>query len=187
MDLFDLHDELVLITGGTGTIGFAFGEALLKAGARLVLWSRGKTVPIDEIVQKLEKQSHVSNRVFGYAVDVSDADSVETGLKRVVEEVGVPTVLINGAGGNKGKSSFIDADLQIFEEVIKLNLLGGLMIPTQAITKYWIENSIEGSIINVASAASFLPLSGVWGYDAAKSAVLNLTKGAAKEFCPPWD
>ncbi len=183
-DLFDLSDELILMTGGTGTIGLAFGEALLNAGARLIIWSRGKTIPIEQITAQLSEKTGASDRIFGFEVDVSDKKSTESGFKRVIDEVGVPTVLINGAGGNRGKSDFIDADLEVFEEVLKLNLLGGLMIPTQVVARYWIENNLEGSIINVASATSFMPLSGVWAYDAAKSAVLNLTMGAAKEFAP---
>jgi len=183
-NLFDLKDELVIITGGTGTIGKAFCIALLNAGATVVLWSRGKTVPLETTVEEIEKQTNTKNRVSAYKVDVSNKESVKLGLEKIVKDIGRPTVLINGAGGNKGKSSFIDADMEVFEEVLKMNLLGGLMIPTQVLASYWIENKVKGSIINVASAASYIPLSGVWAYDAAKSAVLNLTMGAAKEFAP---
>ncbi|MCK5198329.1 MAG: SDR family oxidoreductase, partial [Spirochaetales bacterium] len=45
-----------------------------------------------------------------------------------------------------------------------------------------IKNSIKGNIINLASMASYIPLSGVWAYGAAKAAVINLTMGASKEF-----
>ncbi len=182
--MFNLKDEVVIITGGTGTIGKAFSRALLDAGAKVVLWSRGITVPINETVKELEKSAKTENSIFGYSVDVSDKNSVKKGLSAVIKDIGIPTVLINGAGGNKGKSSFIDADMKVFEEVLKMNLLGGLMIPTQILASYWIDNNLQGSVINVASAASYIPLSGVWAYDAAKSAVLNLTMGAAKEFAP---
>ncbi len=182
--MFNLENEIIIITGGTGTIGKAFSKALLGAGAKVVLWSRGITVPIQSTVKEIEKNADVKGRVSGYAVDVSDKKSVEAGLSLVVDEIGIPTVLINGAGGNRGKSSFIDADTELFEEILKMNLLGGLMIPTQILASYWIENNLQGSVINVASAASYIPLSGVWAYDAAKSAVMNLTMGAAKEFAP---
>jgi len=184
INMFDLSEELVLMTGGTGTVGLAFGEALLNAGARLVIWSRGRTVPQEDVVEALEEKTGTKGRVFSFKVDVSDKQAVEDSLEKTILEAGAPTVLINGAGGNRGKSSFIEADLKVFEEVVKQNLLGGLMIPTQAVARYWIDNDLEGSIINIASAASFIPLSGVWAYDAAKSAVLNLTMGAAKEFAP---
>ena len=74
--------------------------------------------------------------------------------------------------------------MEQFEFVLKLNLIAGLMVPTQVVTKYWIDNDQPGAIINLASMASYIPLSGVWAYDAAKSAVMNLTMGAAKEFAP---
>jgi NAD(P)-dependent dehydrogenase (short-subunit alcohol dehydrogenase family) len=48
----------------------------------------------------------------------------------------------------------------------------------------WIREKIPGSIINLTSMASYNPLSGVWAYDAAKAATLNLTMAAAKEFAP---
>ncbi|MCG8335416.1 MAG: SDR family oxidoreductase, partial [Proteobacteria bacterium] len=50
------------------------------------------------------------------------------------------------------------------------------------LASYWIEKEIKGTIINLTSMTSYLPLSGVWGYDAAKAGVLNLTQATAKEF-----
>lgn len=183
-NLFDLSGEIVLITGGTGVIGVAFGEAVVNAGATAVLWSRGKSTSPEEVLKKLKEKTGKGEKIYSYKVDTSDKEAVEKGFKEVVEKVGVPTVLINGVGGNKGKSSFIDADVELFEDILKMNLLGGLVIPTQVIAKYWIEHKIEGSIINLASSASFVPLSGVWAYDAAKAAVMNLTAATAKEFAP---
>jgi len=55
------------------------------------------------------------------------------------------------------------------------------MVPTKVFAKYWIKEKISGTVINMASMASYRPLSGIWGYDASKSAVKNLTEGIAKE------
>jgi NAD(P)-dependent dehydrogenase (short-subunit alcohol dehydrogenase family) len=79
-------------------------------------------------------------------------------------------------------SSPVETDMAQFETVLKLNLTAGLMIPTKAVAAYWIAHGIKGVIINLASMASYNPLSGVWAYDAAKAGVLNLTVGAAGEF-----
>ena len=56
------------------------------------------------------------------------------------------------------------------------------MVPTKVVCGYWIEKGVKGAIINMASMGSYVPLSGVWGYDAAKAGVLNLTMATAKEF-----
>jgi NAD(P)-dependent dehydrogenase (short-subunit alcohol dehydrogenase family) len=56
------------------------------------------------------------------------------------------------------------------------------MVPTKIIGAYWIEHEVPGCIVNLTSMASYNPLSGVWAYDAAKSATLNLTMASANEF-----
>ena len=91
-------------------------------------------------------------------------------------------ILINGVGGGSGKSAFIDADMATFEKVLHMNLVAGLMIPTKVVADYWIKSGIRGAVINITSMASYNPLSGVWGYDAAKAATLNLTVATANEF-----
>jgi NAD(P)-dependent dehydrogenase (short-subunit alcohol dehydrogenase family) len=55
-------------------------------------------------------------------------------------------------------------------------------MPTKHVGKYFIDNKVEGVIINIASMAGFNPLSGVWAYSAAKAAVMNQTMAHAKEF-----
>ncbi len=183
-EMFDLTGEFILITGGTGVIGSSFAEAVLRAGANVILWSRGKSTAPEEVIKSLEEKTGKQGKIFSFKVDTSDKEAVESGFREIVENIGIPTVLINGVGGNRGKSTFTDTDLELFEEILKLNLLGGLVIPTQVIAKYWMEHKIEGSIINLSSSASYVPLSGVWAYDAAKAAVINLTAATAKEFAP---
>ncbi|MFH2075305.1 MAG: SDR family oxidoreductase, partial [Pseudomonadota bacterium] len=75
-------------------------------------------------------------------------------------------------------------DMENFRFVMKLNVEAGCFLPMKVTAKRWIEKKIPGCIINIASMASYVPLSGVWAYDAAKAAVKNLTEGAAKEFAP---
>ncbi len=63
-----------------------------------------------------------------------------------------------------------------------MNLLAGLVVPLQVCAREWIAAGQSASVINLASMTSYVPLSGVWAYTAAKSAVLKLTEGAAREF-----
>jgi NAD(P)-dependent dehydrogenase (short-subunit alcohol dehydrogenase family) len=39
-DLFGLSDHTAIVAGGTGAIGTAMSEALLRAGAKVIIWSR---------------------------------------------------------------------------------------------------------------------------------------------------
>lgn len=180
--VFDITNEVVVITGGSGVLAEHLAKTLLAAGAKVSLWCRGKSSPIEKVVANMRDLSGKDSEVHGYKVDAGDKAGLEGAFTATADELGTPTVLVNGVGGNIGKSSFIDADIDTFKKVLDMNILAGLVLPTQVFAKKWIDNKINGRIINVASMSSYIPLSGVWAYDAAKSAVLNLTMATAKEF-----
>jgi NAD(P)-dependent dehydrogenase (short-subunit alcohol dehydrogenase family) len=182
VNLFDMSGDVVVITGGTGAIGRSFSKVLIDAGATVVIWGRGRTVAVSEAVRRIAEDTGQPGRIHGFEVDVADKAAVEEGLARVRSELAMPTTLINAAGGNKGKAPFVEADLDLFREVVEMNLIGGLVVPTQVFAKAWIEAGVPGSIVNIASMAAHTPLSGVWAYGASKAAVVNLTQGCAKEF-----
>ena len=183
-DMFGLEEITAVITGGGGVLPAAIAEALVKAGAKVSLWGRGKSVSMDDARAELQEKTGIPDRVHCATVDTGITEDVRAGLEKTASEFAQPNLLVNGVGGNRGKCNFIDQDIKTFEQVLRLNLIAGLMIPTQEFAKYWIDNSVEGSIINISSMSSYIPLSGVWAYDAAKSAVLNLTMASAKEFAP---
>jgi len=182
-EMFSLRGRLAVITGGGGVIAGALAEALLRAGASLSLWGRGKA-SLDEAVQRLSQIASSEAHVRTVVVDTSDERGVERALARTEAEQCIPHILVNSVGGNRGKSDFIDTEVELFESVLRLNLVAGLLVPTKVIARRWIENKIEGTVINLASMASYIPLSGVWAYDAAKAGVVNLTMACAKEFAP---
>jgi NAD(P)-dependent dehydrogenase (short-subunit alcohol dehydrogenase family) len=178
----NLSKEIAVVTGGTGAIGTSFAEALCKAGAKVVILGRGKTRPVADAAKDIEERTGMKDVLFGYQCDASDEKDMADTLEKIHKEIGMPTLLVNAAGGNKGKAPFVDVDVDTFDEVVKMNLLGGLVIPTKHMARLWIAEGVKGNIINIASMASYLPLSGVWAYAASKAGVMNLTAGLAKEF-----
>ena len=183
-EMFGLSDTVAVITGGAGAIAGALAAALLKAGAKVALWGHHQST-IDAAIERLKGEiDAVEERLFGYEVDTGDEEAVRSALDATVKSFGTPNLLINGVGGTRGKCAFVDQDMETFEFVIKLNLTAGLMVPTKVFASYWIREKIKAAVINMTSMASYVPLSGVWPYDAAKAAVLNLTQASAKEFAP---
>ena len=182
-DMFSLNDKVVVITGGGGVIAGAMSEALLNAGAKVVLWDIVQEA-LDAAKERLNNSTGLGSNIFGVLVDTTDEKSAAQAIAETEAEFEAPNVLINAAGGNRGKSPFIDIDKETFEFVLKLNLVAGLMVPTKVMADYWIKKEIKGAIINLTSMSSYVPLSGVWAYDAAKAGVLNLTMATAKEFAP---
>jgi NAD(P)-dependent dehydrogenase (short-subunit alcohol dehydrogenase family) len=180
-DMFGLQGKHALVTGGAGAIGTVMSEALLRAGATVLIWSRSQE-SIDKALAHLKQFEGATNKAHGFSCDTGDEEAVKKTLAEAVEKFGKIDILINGVGGNIGKSPFVETEVDVFEQVLHLNLVAGLVIPTKVLTSYWIENNLKGSVINLTSMASYNPLSGVWGYDAAKSAVLNLTMATANEF-----
>jgi NAD(P)-dependent dehydrogenase (short-subunit alcohol dehydrogenase family) len=101
-----------------------------------------------------------------------------------VKLYGKVDMLVNGAGGNRGKSTLQEVKAEDVEFVLKLNLLAGCILPVKHFSKYWIEKKIKGTVLNIASMSSYNPLSGVYAYSAAKAAVMNQTQAQAKELAP---
>jgi NAD(P)-dependent dehydrogenase (short-subunit alcohol dehydrogenase family) len=182
-EMFSLEGKTAVITGGGGVLAGAIAEALLKAGAAVSLWGH-RTNSLDIAVKKLTKASGAPEKINSIVVDAGDEDAVKNAFSELEKSVGTPEILINGVGGNIGKSPFVEIDTAQFETILHLNLVAGLVVPTKIFADRWITKKIKGSVVNIASMSSYIPLSGVWAYDAAKAGVLNLTMGCAKEFAP---
>ncbi len=182
-EMFGLKGKTVALTGGGGVIARAMGDALLRAGANVSLWDiHGGCM--EEAKEALDESTGQGGRIFCCVVDALSEKSVSDALEQTVKDAGGLDILVNTAGGNRGKSSFLETDMAQFELVLKLNLVAGLMVPTKVVAGYWIKAGVKGSIINMASMGSYVPLSGVWAYDAAKAGVINLTMATAREFAP---
>ncbi len=182
-ELFTLAGKTAVVAGGAGAIGTVMSDALLRAEANVVVLSRtGES--IEAFVARYGGEPELAVRVHGMVVDCGDEAAMARAFDATAERFSSPEILINGVGGNRGKSKFVDIDVATFREVLDLNLTAGLIIPTKVFCRRWIAEGIKGSIINLTSMASYNPLSGVWAYDAAKAATLNLTMAAAAEFAP---
>ncbi|MDA8125171.1 MAG: SDR family oxidoreductase [Deltaproteobacteria bacterium] len=184
-ELFSLKGRKVVVTGGGGAIPGSIAAGLAKAGADVCLWGRGTNHPMSEAAKEVRAEAGPgAGHVEAITVDTGDAAACERAVAETETLIGPPDVLINGVGGNRGKAPFVDLDEKLFREVLELNLLAGLVTPTKAFARYWIARGIKGNVVMMASMTSYKPLSGVWAYDAAKSALLNLTEGLAKELAP---
>lgn len=181
MSLFDIKDQVVVITGGTGVLGRAIGSHLAREGAKVVLLGRRKDVG-EELAEDIRKQG--GHAIF-MVCDVTDIEAVNQVRDEVVRLYGRVDALLNAAGGNMpgatippGKTLF-DVQVEEFQRVLNVNLTGTL-IPTQAFLKPMTEAG-HGSIVNFSSMAAFRPLSRVMGYAAAKAGISNLTAFLANE------
>jgi NAD(P)-dependent dehydrogenase (short-subunit alcohol dehydrogenase family) len=177
-DMFSLAGKKAVVTGGGGVLGTDMACALAKAGAEVILWD----VREDALEASAERIKEAAGRdcVTFRKVDLMN----EEDMLAAVEAAGEFQILLNACGGNRGKAPLVEQDMETFQFVMKLNVEAGCFTPMKVIAKKWIDSGVKGNIINIASMSSYVPLSGVWAYDAAKAAVKNLTEAAAKEFAP---
>ena len=177
-EMFSLAGKRAVVTGGGGVLGTDMASALARAGADVVLWDVREDA-LEAAAARIKKEAGrdcVSTR----KVDLMD----EAEMLAAIDSAGDFQVLLNACGGNRGKAPLVEQDMETFQFVMKLNVEAGCFLPMKVVAKRWIEKGVKGNIINIASMASYVPLSGVWAYDAAKAAVKNLTEGAAKELAP---
>ncbi|MDD6823896.1 MAG: SDR family oxidoreductase [Paraprevotella sp.] len=181
MSVFDIKDQVVVITGGTGVLGREIGTYLAHEGARVVLLGRRQDVG-EALAEGIRAQG--GDAAF-YVCDVTDMEMVNGVRDQIVDRYGRVDALLNAAGGNMpgatippGKTLF-DIQVEEFERVLNVNLTGTL-IPTQAFLKPMTEAG-HGSIVNFSSMAAFRPLTRVMGYAAAKAGISNLTAFLANE------
>ena len=176
MNLFDVKDRVIVITGATGVLGRAMVRHFAEEGAKVVILGRNKQVG-NQLADEAVKAGGTA--VF-YTTDVLDKERLEQNYADIMERFGRIDVLINGAGGNMPGATIapdktlFDLDLEAMRQVVDLNLFG-TVLPTMIFARAMVAQK-QGSIINIASEAGLRPLTRVAGYGVAKAAVINFTK-----------
>ena len=110
---------------------------------------------------------------------MTSRESIENLLATAVAEAGRVDILVNCAGVNAG-SSFLEATDADWDRVMAINLRA-VFQACQIFGRHMIEAG-GGSIVNIGSVTSSLPLSRVYAYAASKAGVVNLTRNVAQEF-----
>ncbi len=181
--MFSLSGRTAVVTGGGGVLCSQMGEALARAGAAVILWDIRQDA-LDQKVAAIRQAAGPQARVAAVQVNLMEEASIQAAIEKSVALFGPVDVLVNGAGGNRGKSTLQEVKAEDVEFVLKLNLLAGCILPVKHFSRYWIEKKIKAAVVNIASMSSYNPLSGVYAYSAAKAAVMNQTMAQAKELAP---
>ncbi|HEY3209328.1 MAG TPA: SDR family NAD(P)-dependent oxidoreductase [Actinomycetota bacterium] len=150
-----------MVTGASAGIGGATARALARAGFSVVIGAR-----------RVDRLEELANEIGGLALwlDVTDPESV----RAFAEQVPECRVLVNNAGGAKGREVVAEADEDAWRWMIDVNYLG-----TARVTKAFLpalERSGDGHLVIVGSVAGFETYPGGAGYTAAKHAERALTR-----------
>jgi short-subunit dehydrogenase len=109
-----------------------------------------------------------------YLTDVSDENAMNNLAAQVFNEHGVVDILVNNAGiGMAGR--FLETSSANWDDIIGINVRG-VISGSRAFGAQMVERGEGGTIINVASAAAFIPSKSMVAYGTTKAAVLGFSE-----------
>jgi NAD(P)-dependent dehydrogenase (short-subunit alcohol dehydrogenase family) len=180
-NLFGLKGKTAVVTGGGGVLGGAIASGLAEAGAAVAVADL-----LPDMAENRVKQILAAGGVAkAYGMDVFNPETINKCCQDVVADFGTVNILVNAVGGNmKGattapEQSFFQLPVGALSKVMELNLIGGVVVPSQVFVKPMLSNRDGGVIINISSMNAFRPLTRIPGYSAAKAAVSNFTQWLA--------
>jgi gluconate 5-dehydrogenase len=180
--LFDLTGRVALVTGGSRGLGLQVASALGEFGAAVTLAAR-KQAELDAAVGQLERAGCTA---VGFAADLGTPEAAADLTQRVIARFGRIDILVNNAGTAWGARAE-DHPLDAWNKVMALNVTG-LFLLTQAVARQAFLPQGKGTVINVASVEGLLghhpDRLGTVAYNAAKGAVVSMTRALAAEWGP---
>ena len=129
LKLFDISGKTAVVTGGTGVLGGAMSIGLARAGARVVVLGRKKESG-DALLRQVRE---AGKEAMFVQADVLDAGQLQHAKELILKQHKTIDILVNAAGGNMPgavimpEQNFFDLDIDQFQKVVDLNLLGTVL------------------------------------------------------------
>ncbi len=171
----ELKDRLAIITGAGRGIGKAIAEKFSEEGASVALWD----IDLDSTEDVADALDPSGEKALAMKADITNEGEIANALSEVLRKFSRIDILVNNAGISRHKP-VEETTLEIFEEVIKVNLTG-TFICCRAVTPA-MKKQGRGKIVNIASLGGRTGRPGVGvNYAASKAGVIGLTQTLARE------
>ncbi|KGP71448.1 2,4-dienoyl-CoA reductase [Pontibacillus yanchengensis] len=172
-----MQNEVAIITGGSNGMGKYMAKKFVEEGAKVVITGRN-----EERLEaaKNEIAGGSVDRVHTIVMDVRDPEDVARMVEETINHFGSIHHLVNNAAGN-----FISPAEKLtvngWNSVIDI-VLNGTFYCSREVGQYWIENKIQGNILNIVATYAWNAGAGVIHSASAKSGVLTMTRTLAVEW-----
>ncbi len=175
VDLFDIKSRKAIVTGGTRGLGRGMAEALLDAGAEVVILGAS-----DRALAVADEYRDKGLACHGLVADVTDAGQREAAFDQALGLFGGRLdVLVNAAGIQRRHPSET-FPLDEWREVLEVNLTATFAMCQLAGRVMLAQGS--GKIVNIASLLSMFGGFTVPAYAASKGGVVQVTKALVNEW-----
>jgi NAD(P)-dependent dehydrogenase (short-subunit alcohol dehydrogenase family) len=190
-NIFDVSQEVIVITGVSGGLGSVYARAFLDAGSKVVGLDITKSIALQEIVNKYPEN------FFFQLTDITDKSALQDSLQATLKKFKKITVLINNAAIDSPPSAdqtengpFESYSEESWDKVLDVNLKS-VFLCCQVFGGHMASKK-QGSVINISSIYGLVsPDQSIYSYrrkddnesffkpiaySASKSGVLNLTR-----------
>ena len=170
-----MTSKVAVVTGASRGIGRACTIALSRAGWTVAVGYRSDEAAAKDVLGALEAAGTPGLTVF---LDTTDEASVSEAFRRVTEEAGNVTGLVNNAGFSQD-GLLLKYSMETYDKTMATNVRGAFLCAQAAMRGMLREK--WGRIVNVSSAVALHGNAGQSVYAASKTALLGLTKSLARE------
>ena len=171
----DLSGQKAIVTGGTRGLGLGMAEALLEAGAEVLIV--GSSDKAAEVAASLAVEGAVCH---GIAIDLADAASRAEGYEKALDLLGGDLDILVNCAGVQSRHPAEEFPLSDWQWVVEVNLTAVFDLCQRAANVMLKKG--RGKIINIASLLSFFGGYTVPAYAASKGGVMQLTKALSNEW-----
>ncbi len=172
MNKFDLNNRTALITGGAQGFGLDIAKKFISFGAKVIIWD------IDDNQLNIASKEINNPNLSSNKVDVSSFEQVNNAVIKITKSSNID-ILINNAGITGSTSTAWDYDVNEWNKIVQINLMGTFYC-CKTIVPNMINNNY-GRIVNVASVAGKDGNANASAYSAAKAGIIGFTKSLGKE------
>ncbi|MGB5103984.1 MAG: glucose 1-dehydrogenase [Steroidobacteraceae bacterium] len=172
----DLEGKVVLVSGASRGIGRAIAQAFAAERCRLVLCARGREA-LDAVASSLAQGG---TEVLAVPADLTKAAEAERVAQAALERFGTVHVLVNNVGGVGRFAAFHEISDEQWLEILHLNLMSAVRMTRVVLPA--MQSQRHGRIVNIASESGIQPDPFMPHYNAAKAAIINLTKSLSKAY-----
>lgn len=174
------ENKIALITGGTRGIGAATARLLAEQGYALCLNYRKDEASAKQVQQELLQ---ITSKIIIVQADIAIESQVIDLFKKIDQELGPITALVNNAGILKQQMPLVDMQANRVHEVLTTNVMSCFLCSREAVKRMSKKRGGNGgAIVNVSSAASYTGAPNEYvDYAASKGAMDSMTKGLSIE------
>lgn len=174
---FDLTGKVALVTGGSRGLGYQMVKAFAEHGADIIVASR----KLDVCEAVAAEVRALGRKAYAHAAHCGRWDDIDALIEATYAKFGKVDILVNNAGSGPRMASH-EVTESLFDSVLNLNFKGPFRLASQVAKR--MADGDGGSIINISSSGSLVPLPYVVPYGSAKAALNAMSLSLAHEYGP---